>query len=146
APQPDGRREGGFYLGNRKESESLSDALDDIRKAWLNGDVERIRSRFKAETKIRIYPKGEYKYSVESRDFSAMIQDAMKRIDTIAFEFDRPQSEDPNRAFVTGKHTFVDADQQRQTTYISYTLERLDGRWYITGAGSSSSPIAKHQG
>lgn len=134
-----------FYLGGGKQTETISDALDDIRKAWLNGDVARLGARFKTEGKVRVYPKGEYKYTVEAKEFTAMLKDAMTKIDTVSFEFDRPKAEEAGRVLVTGAHTFVDADKEKRTTYVSYGLERAGGRWLVTEAGSSTTPIAKHQ-
>jgi len=134
-----------FYLKGRSEGENLSEALDDIRKAWLNGDFDRIKARFAAEGKIRIYPGGQYRYSIDVKEFTQLLKDAMTRLDTTAFEFDRPVSEQAGRAFVTGKHTFLDADKKKQQTYISYLLERIDGKWKITQAGSSTSPIPGHE-
>lgn len=145
--RPASERAGGddFYLkGRTAAAETLSDALDDIRKAWLNGDYERLRSRISPGGQVGVYPKGEYRYSVPAADFAGMLKDAMARIDTLAFEFDRPKSEEAGGAFVTGKHTFLDADKKKQETFISYRLERVDGKWRITEAGSSSDPIAKH--
>jgi len=134
-----------FYLGGSKQNETVSDALDDIRKAWLNGDVGRLTARFKAEGKVRVYPKGEYKYTVEAKEFTSMLKDAMTKIDTVSFEFDRPKAEAAGHVLVTGVHTFVDADKEKRTTYVSYGLERAGGRWLITEAGSSPTPIARHQ-
>jgi hypothetical protein len=147
APSPERERPSGegFYLKAPGEGESISDALDDIRKAWLNGDIERLRARFPADGKVRIYPAGRYRYSVEVRDFVQLLKEGMTRIDTTAFEFDRPTSEQSGRAFVTGRHHFLDQDRKQQDAYISYGLERIGGRWKITQAGSSSSPIARHE-
>jgi len=135
----------GFYLGGRAANESISDALDDIRKAWLNGDVNRLKARLKSDGKVRVYLKGEYKYSMDNREFAALVKDAMTRFDTIAFELDRPQSEEAGRAFVTGKHTYTDADKTKQEVYVSYGLQRVDGKWLIVEAGSSATPVTRHQ-
>lgn len=134
-----------FYLGGSKQSETISDAMDDIRKAWLNGDVARLNARFKSEGKVRVYPQGNYKYTVEAKEFTSMLKDAMTKIDTIGFEFDRPKSEETGHVLITGVHTFVDADKEKRTTYVSYGLERTGGKWLITEAGSSAAPIVKHQ-
>jgi hypothetical protein len=141
-PKPD---LGDFYLGGGgKQSETITDALDDIRKAWLNGDFARINARFRPDGRVKVYPKGQYKFTVEAKDFTAMLKDAMTKVDTMSFEFDRPRSEAAGPVLVTGVHTFVDADKQKQTTYISYGLERSGGKWLIVEAGSSSTPILKH--
>lgn len=127
-----------FYLrGGAGQAETLSGALDEIRKAWLNGDFERFQSRVRLDGKLKIFVGGEQKYSMEGREFAAMIKDAMAKIDTLAFEFERPKSEEGGRATVAGKHTFLDQGKQKQTTSISYTLERVGGSWKIVEAGSA---------
>jgi hypothetical protein len=148
ASRPDSR-EDDFYLGGSRPrrsvaDERLTDALDDIRKAWLNGDSARLEARFDGKTPVGIFIRGKYKYDVAGKEFSGMLKDAMKRIDTMSFEFDRPKTSEPGKAFVTGKHTFLSAEKEKQETYISYGLERIDGRWLITEAGSSSEPVTSH--
>lgn len=134
----------GFYRGESGKTETISDALDDIRKAWLNGDFARINARFKPDGKVKIYPRGQYKFTVDAVDFTTMLKDAMTKIDTLSFEFDRPKADAEGPVVVTGTHTFVDADKAKQTTYISYGLERVNGKWFIVEAGSSSTPITRH--
>ncbi len=142
----------GFYLGKRGpkvEEEVLSDALDDIRKAWLNGDFDRLKARFKTDGTVGIYPKGQFKYAVPTADFLGMVKDAMSRLDTISLEFDRPKSDANGKVFVSGKHAFYDTDsmdkKEKRETYISYGFERVDGKWKVVEAGSGSAPITKHQ-
>jgi hypothetical protein len=137
------RSEGDFYLKNPGTGENISDALDDIRKAWLNGDFARMKARFKSEGEVRVLLNGEFKYAVKSSDFLAIVKDAMTKIDTVAFEFDRPKSETQGKASVTGRHTFVDPSKAKQEVPISYTLERVDGKWKIVEAGSSDKPAAR---
>jgi hypothetical protein len=137
-----------FYLrGNSApgQGERLTDALDDIRKAWLNGDYERLKARIPTDGKVKVFPGGKYRYAQRGSEFSSMLHDAMARIDTLSFEFEKPKAEATGRAFVTGKHTFADASGNRQETYVSYRLERSGGRWLIVEAGSSEAPITRHE-
>lgn len=143
--EPPQRGEGGYYLQPDRAVESISAALDDIRKAWLNGDFERLRARFPADAKIRVFPKGEYRFSVESREFLVMLKDAMGRMDTTAFELGQPQALQGGRAFVAGKHTWMDKARARQETFVSYVLEPRDGRWQIVEVGSSDAAITAHK-
>jgi hypothetical protein len=139
-PQP---AAGDYYLVRPRE-ETLNDAIEDMRRAWLNGDYSRFRARVREDGKVRIYLKGKYQYSVDGQDFGQMTHDAMTRIDTTGFELDQVQKNGENRAFVSGKHTYVDPDKSKRDVYVSYGLVREKGRWRITEAGSSSAPIAKH--
>jgi Domain of unknown function (DUF4440) len=136
-----------YYLSPREShaGESLSDAVEDIRKAWLNGDFERLKARIRDSGKVRIYLRGKYKYSISAGDFAQMTRDAMSRIDTSSFELSAPERLDGDRAFVSGKHVYKDPDGEKREVFVSYVLERDGGRWKIVEAGSSSSAIAKHE-
>jgi hypothetical protein len=142
--RPDREPASGEYYLSRPRQETLNDAIEDIRRAWLNGDYARFRSRVKEDGRVRIYLKGKYQYSVGSADFGQMTRDAMARIDTTGFELDRVARQGEERAFVSGKHTYMDPDKSKREVYVSYGLEREDGFWRITQAGSSSSIIEKH--
>jgi hypothetical protein len=135
---------GDYYLVRPRE-ETLNDAIEDMRRAWLNGDYARFRARVREDGKVRIYLKGKYQYSVDGQDFGQMTHDAMTRIDTTGFELDQVQKTGENRAFVSGKHTYVDPDKSKREVYVSYGLVREKGHWHISEAGSSSSPITKHE-
>jgi hypothetical protein len=142
--RPEREPAAGEYYLSRPRQETLNDAIEDIRRAWLNGDYARFRSRVKEDGRVRIYLKGKYQYSVGSPDFGQMTRDAMARIDTTGFELDRVAKQGEERAFVSGKHTYMDPDKSKREVYVSYGLEREDGQWRITQAGSSSTAIEKH--
>jgi len=137
------KNDGDFYLRNPAAAESISDALDDLRKAWLNGDFERFQARIKTTGEVKILLNGEFKYALRGSEFATIVKDAMTKIDTVAFEFDRPKAEGSGRASVTGKHTFINPAKEKQEVAISYALERMDGKWKVVEAGSSDRPGAK---
>jgi hypothetical protein len=140
------RGDSDYYLSPRAEKgdEGLVDALLEIRKAWLNGDHARLKARIRDGAKVRIYPQGKYEYSVTAADFAQMTHDAMSRLDTLSFELDAPRTLDEGRAFVSGTHTFKDADGEKRQVHVSYVLTRDEGRWYLAEAGSGGSPIRRH--
>jgi hypothetical protein len=132
-----------FYL--KESQEGVSAALDDLRKAWLDADAERLRARIKPDASIRIYPGGQYRYSVASADFVAMMGSAAKRLQTFSMEFDRPRSLGEDRVFVSGRHVYRDANGAEAETNVSYVLERVKDRWVIAEAGSGTAPISSHR-
>jgi hypothetical protein len=133
-----------YYL-SRPRSETLDDAVQDIRRAWLNADFSRVKSRIRDDARVRIYLKGKYQYAVAGADFAQMTRDAMTRIDTTAFDLDRVANVGADRAFASGKHTYVDPDKTKREVHVSYGLVREDGRWKIAEAGSSTTPIRQHE-
>jgi hypothetical protein len=140
APEPASAE---YYLV-RPKAETLEDAVQDIRRAWLNGDFSRLRSRVKEDGRVRIYLKGKYQYSVAGDDFNQMTRDAMTRIDTTGFDLDRVTTVGEGRAFAAGKHSYIDPDKSRREVYVSYGLAQEGGRWLITEAGSSTTPVERH--
>jgi len=134
---------GEYYL-SRSQAETLQGALQDVRRAWLNGDYGRFRARVKEDGRVRIFLKGKYQYAVGGDDFGQMTRDAMTRIDTTSFELDRVNNIGEDRAFASGKHTYLDPEQNKREVYVSYGLARENGRWLITEAGSSTTPIERH--
>jgi hypothetical protein len=150
-------REGEYYLNPSPRTskpdataaepvagESIHDAAAAIKAAWMNGDSARLLSRLSKKGKVRIYLKGNYKYSVDATDFGQMSRDAMSRIDTVSFTLDRIQRKGDDQAFVSGKHTYTDPDRQKHEVYVSYGLVKEQGRWMIAEAGSGAEPITKH--
>jgi len=141
--EPSRASDGEYYLAPRS-GETLDDAVSDIKRAWMNGDYDRFKSRIRQEGKVRVYLKGKYKYSVDAADFGQMTRDAMGRVDTISFTLDPAKRRDDTHAFVSGKHVYYDPDHQKREVYVSYGLVRENGHWRIAEAGSSSEPISDH--
>jgi hypothetical protein len=143
---PPSRGDSEYYLAPKAErgEEGLTEALMEIRKAWLNGDHARLKARIRDNAKVRIYPGGKYEYSVTAADFAQMTRDAMSRLDTLSFELNAPKTLAEGRAFVAGTHVYKDADGEKREVSISYVLIRDEGRWYIAEVGSGSGPIQRH--
>ncbi len=141
--EPSSEEEGEYYLAP-KSGETLDAAVTEIRRAWMNGDFARLKARMRQNGKVRVYLKGNYRYSVEAADFGQMTRDAMSRIDTISFTLGPAKQRGEDRAFVSGKHVYYDPERQKHEVYVSYGLVREDGRWRIAEAGSSTAAISTH--
>jgi len=119
-------------------------ALDDIRRAWYDGDISAFAYHLTDDVDIRVYFDGEYQYSTTTEDYYAMTADAMSTTQTTSLNFDQPIWLSTSEFFVTGRHEFYDPNGDQQTVYISYRLRKLGGEWYIVSVGSSLEPI-QHQ-
>ena len=91
------------------------------------------------------YGDGRIRFCIDVPLGAAKGRDAMVKLDTISFEWDRPQSDAPGRVFVTGKHIYLDGEGKRQETFVSYGLERINGRRIVAEVGSSSTEVASHE-
>ncbi len=131
---------GGYYIDQRGADRSLND----IRRAWFDGDISTFAYHLTDDVDIRVYFDGEYEYSTTTEDYYAMTADAMSTTQTVSLDFDDPIWLSTNEFFVTGRHMFYDPNDERQTVYVSYRLRKLGGEWYIVSVGSSLDPI-EHQ-
>ena len=143
-----------YYLEDRN-NDSLSSALADIRKAWTYSDVDRLMRHVRRDSRIDVFLRDEYSYSLDWRDYSEMTRDAMDNIDTSDFEFYRVRQRDNREVVAYGKHTYYDEDDNKRnddyyysrsvrnqkTVYVTYTLERIGSEWYITETGTSPNKL-----
>jgi len=124
-----------YYLST--SSRELQYAIEDIRRAWLDKDIDALMRHVRTRDHIRVYFKGEYSYSIGPEDYYDMTLDAVDHIYTRRFEVDRVVKKGNRRAYVYAIHEYEDPDGDRHTIYVSYTLERYQGEWWITETGSS---------
>lgn len=141
-----------YYLSSYRYR-NLSSTLRDIEHAWTSGDATTLLKHVRPESKIDVFLKNEYAYTIESPDYSEMTEDAMSHIRTVSFEIYKVRQRDYNTVEAYGKHTYYDDDvttldsdvdlpyanasSKRNTVYVRYTLEKQDGKWYILETGTS---------
>lgn len=116
----------------------LDDALGDIRSAWVSGRYDLIE-RHVCDRDIAILLDGKYDYSVTSTDYLAMTQDALGEMDTVSFVWDKVQQRRDGTVTAFATHTYRSGDSTRKV-YISFTLQRVDGCYYIVEVGSTQAP------
>jgi hypothetical protein len=133
----------GYYLYNYSAapSDSVDDAVRDIKDAWFDGDAYKLSRRLADGQKIRVYFDNEYAYSMPSQDYYEMTLDAIGNSATERLEFDLIRNLSDGMVFLAGRHVFRDADDAVQTVYVSYTLKKINGCWRIVAVGTSEQPI-----
>lgn len=115
---------------------SMRDTMEDIRSGWLNGDGGRLLDHVNQAIPVRIYQKGEYKYSLDPDDFRDVTKDALNRVQTKTFEWTNVDKVSTEEVHLEARHTFDDADGQQHVIRLTYTLEKARGDWWITETGS----------
>lgn len=136
-----------YYLTGWKYR-TLATALKDIERAWERSDADLLAKHVRRDSKMDVFLKGEYTYSLERQDYLDMTSDAMSNIRTEKFEIYRTRERDRYAVVAYGKHTYYDyeyrqdssdlpSQTRRNTVYVTYTLERSGDEWYITEVGSS---------
>lgn len=133
------------------------------------------RHLWDADTKVAVSLKGHYKYSIPSSDFQDITRDAFDRLSTLSFKFTRLRIADNGdvTAYATHRYRGTAADAStrgsdsgatvpfdtaetapapheatpgpEKTVYVSYTLHKRDGVWYIIAIDSSPKPLVPEQ-
>lgn len=131
-----------YYL-ERNLPHRLDATIGDIQRAWRYNSPDLIRRHLRFDMFIAIYLQGKYAYSIPAEDYFMMTLDAMRNIRTVRFAFDEIRRRTNDAYVLYGQHVYEDEDHQLRTTYISYTVERIDNEWYITEVGSSPQPFTR---
>lgn len=129
-----------YYLASRINSE-LDYTLSDIRKSWLDGRADLIDNHIDDDQRIAVLLDGKYDYSIEARDYIQMTADAIDVTRTINFTWESLRRRTDGYYTAFGKHTYRDSEGDTKIVYVSYTLRKISGAYYITEVGSSNRPL-----
>ncbi len=130
-----------YYL-ERRPPDERQQLLSDLRAAWMLRDPSFIERHIRPNSYIAIYLDGQYAYSLPAQDYIEMTRDAIRAVKTEQIRFDRVAKRGETQLVVRGEHQYIDeATGVRRVVYISYTFERVDGRWYLIEAGSSANRL-----
>lgn len=138
--QTQGRTDNGYRI--QEKSEDLKDklvdtAVGDITKAWQDRDIQTLSKHVRRDSRIAVYLRGKYQYSLDASDYLDMTRDAFRATKTVRFEIDGVQRKENGVYAVTGHHVYKDRDDQERTVHVSYVLQKMDGEYYITQVGSA---------
>ncbi len=130
-----------YYSGYHLDYQGASEAIRDIRLAWLDGDVGPLAAHLTDQLDIRVYFDGEYSYTTTTDDFYAMTLDTVSTTQTVSMDFDDPIWLSSKEVFYTGRQVFYDPDGAEHMVYVSFRLRQLGGEWYLVAIGTSNQPI-----
>ncbi|MFQ3610552.1 MAG: hypothetical protein SNJ72_03560, partial [Fimbriimonadales bacterium] len=124
------------------EQRERQQVLNDLRAMWLLRDPSILQRYVRPGSQIAVYLDGRYAYSVPAEDYTEMTRDALMAVKTEQIRFTRVTKRGENELIFRGEHRYIDdATGNLRVVYISYTLVKVDGRWYISEVGSSANPI-----
>lgn len=133
---------GDYYLAkNSSKDTPVSGTLADIRKAWLDGRTDLIKSHVDGKRQIAVLLDGKYDYSVGGTDYISMTTDAIGQLHTASFTWDQVRKRSNGDYSAFGKHVYTDTSGQEKTVYVSYTLTPVRHNFLIVEAGSSQTPL-----
>lgn len=113
----------------------------DLEDAFLHNDIALLEGYTEPNTKVAIFSKGHYEYSLEANDYLNMTRDFMQNANTTTFDVYRVRNKTSGvyQAFV--RHSYLDQDSQSHTVYLCIVLERIGGRWTLTQVDTSPDRI-----
>lgn len=124
-----------------RDDRELKRAVYDIEDAFTNSDIELLAPLTDAKTKIAIFSKGKYEYSLEPNDYLDMTRDFMRSTDTVSFAAYRVHFRTSGVYQVFAKHSYKDKDGKTRTVYLCMVLQKIDGRWTLTQIDTSPERI-----
>lgn len=133
-----------YYLNtdaSRYREPGLDSAIDKIRDTFRTGDVQSLVDITDPKVRIAVFQRGKYQYSIDPGDYLDMTRDALQSTETVAFDLYRVHQRGAGVYVVSGKHEYRNHDGETRTVYVSYALERIDGRWLLTQVGTAPDRI-----
>lgn len=119
-------------------------AINDIRRAWLDDDLSLLSAHLTDRIDIRVYFNGQYSYTTATEDYYGMTSDTISTIHTQSLDFGNPVWISSQEVFYAGSHVFSDPDGTQHTVYVSYRLRHLGSDWHIVAIGTSTNPLESH--
>lgn len=138
-----GGRSDDYYLSRRPEDTrwrndpELRRAVYDLEDAFKNEDISLLAPLTDPQTRIAIFARGHYEYTLDPNDYLDMTRDFMRSVRTIDFEAFRVHYRAPGVYQVFAKHVFRDPDGQSKVVNLCMVIERIEGRWTLTQIDST---------
>jgi hypothetical protein len=128
----------GFYNSSYNNYSSLDRSLSDLQDAFLYRDYRALDRLIPNRGRVEIFIDDEYVYSLDSGDYYDITADLIYGSETTDFDIVGVRRIQGNRGYVaTARHEFIDSWGERQSTYLTFTLQPSGGGYVITQAGTS---------
>lgn len=136
----DGYYGGGYYLDRDtlwRERWDLREAIYDLEDGFRDEDISLLASLTDSQTRIAIFSRGEYQYSLDANDYLDMTRDFMRTVDTTGFDVTRVHRRAADVYQVFATHSYRNDDGESQVVHLCIVMERVAGHWTITQIDSS---------
>lgn len=120
-----------------QEQPGLLNAIDELREAFLGGNIDDLVTLIDPNTSIAVYEYGHYQYSLSANDYIDLSRDAMLSMRTTGFNLTYLHERAPGVFAVGGRQSYLDQNGQTQITWVSYVLQDIGGQWTLTQVGAA---------
>ncbi|HWP30599.1 MAG TPA: hypothetical protein VNK96_02595 [Fimbriimonadales bacterium] len=120
---------------------ALDRALSDLVDAFKYSDVRALERLAPPGGRVDIFMEGKYAYTVSTDDYFDMTADLIQSVYTENFQIVRVRKARSGEYRVIARHDYLDPWNERQTTWLNFTLDFQNGRYVIVEAGSSRQQI-----
>jgi hypothetical protein len=148
------------YVGGREQDGSvgspsgaptagLETALRQLRAAWIDGDVRGLRALLDPDLSVAVFEDEQFAYSLKSRDFLALSEDAINRVATDELHFTDIRRRDDGlvNAYATQRYRLLGArdDGRSHVASLRYTLVNLDGAWKLSAVSLAPDSLSRRR-
>jgi len=120
---------------------ALDRALSDLVDAFKYSDVRALERLAPPGGRVDIFMEGKYAYTVSTDDYFDMTADLIQSVYTENFQIVRVRKARSGEYRVIARHDYLDPWNERQTTWLNFTLDFQSGRYVIVEAGSNREQI-----
>ena len=131
-------RDYGYDRYSRNQEVDYS--VDDLREGFERRDFRALDRLVPNYGQIAVYRDGRYDYSIDSRDFSDLLNDLSSNANTNRYRILETRL-GRNSARISAEHEYIDQWGNRQRVYHSIYLENEDGRMVIREFGPSNHRV-----
>jgi hypothetical protein len=129
----------GYDRGNDRNRD-LDYSISDLRDGFERRDFRALSRLIPNYGQIAIYRDGRYDYSIDSRDFSDLLNDLSTNADTDRYRILETRT-NRGTARISAEHDYLDQWGNRQRVFHTIYLEKEDGRMVIREFGTSNSRV-----
>jgi hypothetical protein len=125
------------YDSHYNRNRELDYSIDDLRTGFERRDFRALDRLVPNYGQIAIYRDGQYDYSIDTRDFSDLLNDLSSNANTYRYQILETRL-GRNSARISAAHEYTDQWGNRQKVYHSIYLENEDGNMVIREFGTSN--------
>jgi hypothetical protein len=120
-----------------QDEPGLNNALNELSETFQGGNIDGLVALIDPNTRIAIYLRGQYQYSMDANNYVDLTRDAILSMTNVSFNLTYLHQRAPGVFSACGTQTYRDPSGGTRTVYVSYVLQDISGQWTLTQAGTA---------